>query len=160
MSLLSTLQLAIDVAARKRDLAAQALAQTQQRELAARQQLEQLEQYGRDTDTRWASQGQLCALPELMRHHYQFMERLDQAVQMQRRVVADQAQWTERARQVLVEADLRVATLEQVLRRKQDEVNLARNRREQRQMDEMAAVRFTRTARQLRQARRGVEASS
>jgi len=157
MSLISTLHLAIEVATRKRDIAGQALARAQQQEIAARQQLEQLEQYGRETDARWAAQGQVCVLPELMHHHHQFMGRLDQAIGVQRGAVADQERWVERARQALVQADLRVATLQQVLRRKQDEADLVRQRREQRQMDEIAAVRFARTARQLRDARRGVE---
>ncbi len=144
MSLLKTLHVAIDVAARKRDAASQALGQAQQREIAARQQMEQLQSYAQETEGRWASQAQICAMPELMRHHYQFMDRLSQAIEMQKGVLAEQSLWVERARKALLDAELRVATLRQVLRNKQAEVDLQLRRREQRQMDEMAAMRFGR----------------
>ena len=87
MSLLRTLGVAIDVASRKRDAASQVLGQAQQRQIAAQNQLNQLETYANETESRWASQAQICALPELMRHHYQFMERLNQAIQMQKQIL-------------------------------------------------------------------------
>ncbi len=148
MSLLKTLQLAITVAGRKRDEAGQALAQAQQRQLAAQQQLEQLRGYAHETEARWASQARVCAMPELMHHHYQFMARLDQAVQMQQRAVADQAQWVALAQKALLAAELRVATLRQVLAHKQAEIDRVQRRREQRQMDEMAANRHAWNARE------------
>lgn len=146
MSLLRTLRLAIDVATRRRDAASQAMAQAQARQIAAQQQMEQLKSYANDTEQRWASQAQICALPELMRHHYQFMERLGQAILMQEGVVAEQARWVALARKALLEADLRVETLRRLLRNKEAEAAQVQQRREQRQMDEMAATRFGRTA--------------
>ncbi|APW36647.1 flagellar export protein FliJ [Rhodoferax koreense] len=142
MSLLRTLGVAIDVASRKRDAASQALGQAQQRQIAAQNQLTQLETYANETEARWASQAQVCALPELMRHHYQFMERLNQAVQMQKQILAEQTHWVEVARKGLLDADIRVATLRQVLTNKQKEADRLHNRREQKQMDEFAALRF------------------
>jgi flagellar FliJ protein len=142
MSLLRTLGVAIEVAGRKRDAASQALGQAQQRHIAAQNQLTQLETYANETEARWTSQAQVCALPELMRHHYQFMERLDQATQMQKQMVQEQARWVEMAKKGLLEADIRVATLRQVLVTKQKEAERLQNRREQKQMDEFAAQRF------------------
>jgi len=142
MSLLRTLGVAIDVAGRKRDAASQVLGQAQQRHIAAQNQLTQLQTYADETEARWASQAQVCALPELMRHHYQFMDRLNQAIQMQKQMVLEQARWVELARKGLLEADIRVATLRQVLATKQKEAGRLQDRREQKQMDEFAAQRF------------------
>lgn len=151
MSLLKTLALAIEVAERKRDQASQALGQAVQRLLAAQQQGEQLQTYAHETEQRWASQAQVAAVPELMHHHYQFMARLDQAIAMQQRAVADQQRWVDQARQVMLAAELRVATLRQAARHKQAAIDLVQRRREQRQMDEMAATRHAMTARQAAQ---------
>jgi len=142
MSLLRTLGVAIDVAGRKRDAASQALGQAQQRQIAAQNQLTQLETYAFETETRWASQAQICALPELMRHHYQFMERLNQAIQMQKQMLLEHVHWVEVAKKNLLEADIRVATLRQVLANKEKDAQLLQHRREQKQMDEFAALRF------------------
>ena len=147
MSLMKTLNLAIEVAGRKRDQASQALGQGQQRRLAAQQQLDQLQGYAQETEQRWASQSQGFALPELMHHNYQFMARQDQAIAMKQRAVADQERWVEQLKQALLAADLRVATLRQAAQHKQAAIDLATRRREQRQTDEMAATRYAMTAR-------------
>lgn len=142
MSLLRTLGVAIDVASRKRDAASQVLGQAQQRQIAAQNQLNQLETYANETEARWASQAQICALPELMRHHYQFMERLNQAIQMQKQILVEQNHWVEVARKGLLDADIRVATLRQVLANKQKEAARLQDRREQKELDEFASARF------------------
>lgn len=142
MSLLKTLAVAVDVASLKRDNASRALGQAQQKYLAAQDQLTQLETYAQETEARWMTQAQTCALPELMRHHYQFMERLAQAVQMQQGILADQGRWVEAAKQQLAEAEIRVATLKQVCRNKQREADRLQGRREQKEIDEFAAMRF------------------
>jgi flagellar FliJ protein len=150
-SLLKTLALAIEVAERKRDQTSQALALAQQRRMAAQQQLDQLQSYAHETEQRWASQAQVHAVPELMQHHYQFMTRLDQASVMQQHTVAEQDRWVVQVQQMLLAAELRVATLRQATRHKQDAIDLAQRRREQRQMDEMAATRHAMVARQAAQ---------
>ncbi len=142
MSLLRTLALAVEVASRKRDAASRALGQTQQRQLAAQEQLTQLETYATETETRWMAQAQTCAVPELMRHHYQFMDRLAQAIQMQQAILADHARWVETAARQVTEAEIRVATLQQVCRNKQRDADRLQDRREQKQIDEFAAQRF------------------
>jgi flagellar FliJ protein len=142
MSLLKTLALAVEVASRKRDAAHRALGQAQQKYIAAHDQLTQLETYASETETRWMTQAQTCAVPELMRHHYQFMERLAQAIQMQLGILADNARWVEAAKKQLADTEIRVATLQQVCRNKQLEADKLQNRREQKQIDEFAAQRF------------------
>lgn len=142
MSLLRTLDLAIDVATLKRDGASKALGAAQQAEIAAQNQLKQLEVYALETDIRWATQGKVCAVPELMRHHYQFVERLHHAMHMQKDILLQHAVVVENARSVLVQTEMRVATLKQVRAKKQAAMTLVQNRREQKQMDEIASVRF------------------
>ncbi|WP_367848663.1 flagellar export protein FliJ [Rhodoferax sp. WC2427] len=142
MSLLRTLALAVEVASRKRDAAHRALGQAQQKYIAAHDQLTQLETYAAETETRWMTQAQTCAVPELMQHHYQFMERLAQAIQMQLGILADNARWVETAKKQLADTEIRVATLQQVCRNKQLEANRLQDRREQKQIDEFAAQRF------------------
>ena len=142
MSLLKTLAVAVEVAGLKRDTAHRALGQTQQKYIAAHDQLSQLETYAAETEARWMAQAQTRAVPELMRHHYQFMERLTQAIQMQLGILADHARWVGAAKKQLTEAEIRVATLQQVCRHKQGEADQLQNRREQKQIDEFAAQRF------------------
>lgn len=148
MSLFKTLNLAIEVSERRRDQASQQLGQAQQRHIAAQQQLDQLQSYAQETEARWESQARVCALPELMHHHFQFMARLDQATAMQQRAVAEHLRWVDLARKALLAAELRVATLRQAVRNKQAVLDVQLQRREQRQMDEMAANRYAMTARE------------
>lgn len=140
MSLLTTLAVAVDVASLKRDVASRAVGQAQQKYIAAHDQLTQLETYATETETRWMAQ--TCAVPELMRHHYQFMDRLAQAIQMQLGILADNARWVQAAKKQLTEAEIRVATLKQVRRNKQVEADRLQSRREQKKIDEFAAQRF------------------
>jgi flagellar FliJ protein len=142
MSLLKTLAVAVDVASLKRDTASRAVGQAQQKYIAAHDQLTQLESYATETETRWMAQAQSYAVPELMHHHYQFMERLAQAIQMQLGILADNARWVEAAKKQLIEAEIRLATLKQVSRNKQLDADRLQNRREQKQIDEFAAQRF------------------
>ena len=145
--LLKTLALAIELAERRRDAASQALGQAQQRRLAAEEQLAQLSGYAQETEQRWESQARISVLPELMLHHHRFMARLDEAMDMQRLVIADRLRREDAAREQLLQAELRVATLRQAVHRKQEAMAVVQNRRDQRQMDEMAAIRHAMTPR-------------
>lgn len=142
MTLLKTLAVAVNVAGGKRDAASQAVGHAQQRYIAARDQLNQLETYAKETEDRWMKQAQTCALPELMHHHYQFMERLEQAKQMQQGMLAEEARRVDAAKKQLADAEIRLATLKQVCRKKQLDADRAQSRREQKQTDEFAAQRF------------------
>ena len=142
MSLLKTLAVAVQATSLKRDTARRAVGVAQQKYRAAHDQLTQLETYAGETETRWMAQAQTRAMPELMRHHYQFMERLAQAIQMQRGILADHARWVEAAKKQATEDEIRLATLQQLCRNQQLQASRLQNRREQKQMDEFAAQRF------------------
>lgn len=139
MSTLNALQVAIDLATRQRDDAGLALAQVVRRAEHAQLQMEQLRSYATDTSARWSVASQASATPEIVGHYYQFMERLDQTMAMQRGAIAEVQRQCEMARQVLQQAEVRMAGLNRLLDRRRGELARAQEQREQRQSDELAA---------------------
>jgi len=142
MSSLNALSVAIEAASRQRDEARQALQNTEAAQQAARDQLEQIEGYARATEARWGVRADTAMQPEVMYHHYQFMNRLGHAAGIQTGVVGDQARRVEAARQALLQAELRVASLRKVLDARRQELERAQMRREQKQTDERAALQY------------------
>ncbi len=143
MSNLSALMVAVEVATRKRDEARKVLQDTQAAQKAAHDQLEQLEGYARETEVRWGNKADTSVQPEVMYHHYQFMDRLGQAAHMQTGVVGDQAQRVERARRALIDAELRLASLKKVMEKRCHDMEQQRARTEQKQTDERAAMQYS-----------------
>ncbi len=142
MSTLNALQVAIEVAQRQRDGARQALLDLQRIAQAGQAQLDQLRQYAQETEQRSGMRAGAAVQPEVMHHHYQFMARLDHTMGLQTDIVQAQGQRVAQARQVLMQAELRVQSLQKVLQRKQQEQALAQQRREQKQTDERASLRL------------------
>lgn len=134
------LQLAIDLAERQRDERAQVLARAQRQVQMGYQQLEQLQSYAKDTDARWVQSQHTALSPELLRHHYQFVDRLQHAMGMQDGVIANLARQESQCRAALMQAEMRLSGLKQVLEKRQLSLAAAEQRREQVQMDEMAAM--------------------
>ena len=91
MSSLNALMIAIEMAVRKRDEARQALRERQRACDAAKSQMEQLDNYASEMQQRWGASEGAAMKPEVMFHHRQFMERLQHAMDLQTKVVADQA---------------------------------------------------------------------
>ena len=142
MSSLNALAVAVEAASRKRDEARRALQDTQAAQQAAQAQLEQLEGYARETEARWGVKADTAMKPEVMYHHYQFMNRLGHAAGIQTGVVGDHAHRVEAARQALLQAELRLASLRKVVDKRRQELELAQMRREQKQTDERAALQY------------------
>lgn len=142
MSTLNALQIAIEVAQRKRDGARQALLDLQRIAQAGQAQLDQLRHYAGETEQRWGMRAGAVVQPEVMQHHYQFMGRLEHTMGLQQDIVQAQRQRVDGARQQLLQAELRVQSLQKVLQRKQQELALAQQRREQKQTDERASLRL------------------
>lgn len=140
MSSLKTLELAVDLATRRRDAGVQALAQAERVLAAGHDQMGQLENYARDTENRWTVRGQIATTPEIMRHHYQFMDRLNQAMELQKSVLRDRGALVEAARAELLQAEVRLASLKKVCEKRRAVLSREQNRREQREIDEMAAA--------------------
>lgn len=141
MSVLPSLKLAIELATRQRDQAAVALAQVERGHAFAVDQMMQLQSYGAETESRWTSAAQRGVGPELLRHHLQFMGRLDHAITLQGTALDTSSQKVEGARQQLLGAERRLRSLSKVLEQRLAAEAKLSNRREQKAMDEFAAQR-------------------
>lgn len=142
MSNLHALSVAVDMASRRRDDARKALQTALAQQQAAHAQLDQLEGYAKELDGRWGAQANTAVKPEVMYHHYQFMDRLGHAAGIQNKVLDDKALRVDAARKNLMEAELRVTSLNKVMALRRQEQELALVRREQKQTDERAALQY------------------
>lgn len=140
---LRALTVAVEAAERKRDDARRVLQDTQAAQQAARSQLDQLQDYARETEGRWGMKANTSVQPEVLFHHYHFMARLDHAAGIQAGVVDSHASRVEAARRALLDAELRLASLRKVVDRRRREHELAQMRTDQKQTDERAALRYS-----------------
>jgi flagellar FliJ protein len=144
MSKLKSVQLAIEHATRQRDELAKTLARVERAVVFVHQQMAQLQGYATDTDTRWIGSGSKSLSTELVHHHYQFMDRLQQAIRLQSGVVENTARQLEQAKLNLLQAEFRLSGLNQILKTRQADLMCLQRRREQRQTDEYAALQYSR----------------
>ena len=142
MSSLNALMIAIEMAVRKRDEARQALRERQRAHDAAKSQMDQLQSYAQEMQQRWGATEGAAMKPEVMFHQRQFMERLHHAIELQTKVMADQAIRLEAAQKALMAAELRLSSLNKVVETRRRDMALAQMRREQKQTDERAALQF------------------
>jgi flagellar FliJ protein len=141
MSAVKSFLLAIEMATRNRDHAAQVLMHAQNAYVFAQDQMAQLETYAAETESRWTAAAQISTSPELMRHHYQFMGRLYHAIGLQKGALENESRKVDVAKRLVLEAEFRLISLKQVLKKKQAGIGIVQARREQKQMDEFAAMR-------------------
>ena len=139
MSALHALIVALDLARRRRDDAVKQLHYAQRTEQAAQDQLQQLEGYAHELDDRWGVRKDATIKPEVMYHHNQFMGRLNHAMGLQTGVITDRKTQVQQAQQVLMAAEVRVASLQKLIERKQSEAAKALAKQEQKQTDERAS---------------------
>ena len=144
MSELRSVVLAVDMATRVRDDAGKLLLRAQRKWRAALDQIEQLESYAADTESKWSVTSQVCAVPEIVRNYYQFMGRLQQAIDLQRGVIADLQREIAAAKVALLDAEIRIASLNKLLSKKQTVIERRQAVRDQRQLDEFAAMQHRR----------------
>ena len=144
MPVLKSIRLALQVATAQRDDAGRVLAQIQRGYSDAQDQMAQLESYAAQTESRWSVSSQVLAAPEIVHHYYQFMARLQQAMDLQGNVVADLHHQTTVAQRLMLEFEIRIAGLGQVLERKHAVALRLQAGREQKQNDEFAALQYRR----------------
>jgi flagellar FliJ protein len=144
MSAIRSVVLAIDMATRRRDDASRALMEIQRSCRSAQDQMDQLESYAADTDSKWAVAAQVRATPEVVHHYYQFMARLQQAIDLQRRAIDKLDLEFMAAKRLLLDAEIRIASLQQLLNKKQSGINRLHAAREQKHLDEFAAMQHRR----------------
>jgi len=136
--------IAIDAATRKRDAAQMNLVQVERNRVFAQGQMDQLTNYAAETEARWMISAQISANPELLRHHYQFMDRLRKAIDLQQTVLQDVDNQIDDARRHLTGLEIRLRSLELMLEKNQTVLKSKQARREQIQMDEFAALQHAR----------------
>lgn len=144
MSSLNALMVAIDAASRKRDEARQNVQDRQRSQQAGQAQMDQLQAYAQEMRSRWGAHENQSVQPEVMFHQYQFMERLQHAMDLQARVMADLAIRLETAQKALMACELRVSSLRKVVEVRRRDIALAQMRREQKETDDRAAIQFFR----------------
>lgn len=140
------LELAIEQATQQRDGQARKHAQAQRTLQFAHGQLDQLRNYSNDTDARWVGGHDLGLSVETLKHHYQFMDRLQNAVSMQHGVIANLERQLAAAHQTLLQAEYRLAGFKQLIKTRRAALGLVQQRREQRATDEFAAMRHARNS--------------
>ena len=146
MAGLKSVQLALHLATRRSEQALAGLTVLRHRHSAEQGQLLQLQNYADETQARWLVAASNRVSPELLRGHYQFMGRLQQAMVLQQGLLTQLDAKLAGARDIWLAAQARLAALQQVLQNKQADLRLAQGRLEQKQMDELAATRFRQNA--------------
>lgn len=140
MSAQRSILLAIDLASAQRDQAQARLQKAFQADAFARAQMQQLTDYLQETEQRWMSGAKISVAPELLRHQYQFVARLMQAIELQDSVIVGTRQRMEAAQQELLRAEQRLASFKQLLQARLAAADQRRRRSEQKQMDEFATL--------------------
>lgn len=150
MSQLKSILLAIELATRRRDELAKAASNARNSLGFAQGQMAQLQGYAEDTDARFIGSSTVVLSAELIRHHYQFVGRLQQAIALQTGALAQSGRQVELADKDLLQAEFRLAGLNHVLKTRQAELELTQKRREQRVTDEFASMQHARAKAQLK----------
>jgi flagellar FliJ protein len=141
MSALKSIIFAISVACKKRDALVQMLNRYQRLYAYANDQMMQLSAYAGETNEKWRVSSQRGTSPELMRHHYQFMVRLEDAMTLQADVLKNAEVDVRNSQQKFLAAEVRIASLELMQKKMQSSIDLLKARKEQKQTDEFAATR-------------------
>lgn len=138
------LVLAIEKAEYMRDESAKLVARLVNQLGSLEAQMNQLQTYAQDTEKRWINSALSQVSGEMVRHHYQFMGRLQHAIALQTSVISSAQNEIAVARKNLMELEVRLSGLRGVLKSRQAIQQSEENRREQKQMDELAAMAFAR----------------
>jgi flagellar FliJ protein len=106
---------------------------------AAQAQADQLVNYRRDYEQRWATQFSKEGAMPLVNCYQSFNERLTQAVDYQRNAVQQAQSQAEKGRALWMEQEVRVASVRKLIERRVHEIQLSTDRREQKTTDEFAS---------------------
>ena len=105
---------------------------------AQQQQADGLTGYRSEYCRKWSAQFQQAAQMEILRSYHGFLSRLDQAITQQVSVVEHARRMVEAQRQRLVEREIRVATVERLIQRREALLAKVADRRDQKNLDELA----------------------
>ena len=102
------------------------------------QQADGLTGYRSEYCQKWSAQFKQAAQMEILRSYHGFLARLDQAITQQQSVVEHAQRMVEVQRQRLIEREIRVATVERLIKRREAMLAKIADRRDQKNLDEMA----------------------
>ena len=105
---------------------------------AQQQQADGLDGYRDEYCAKWSAQFRQAANMEILRSYHGFLSRLDQAIAQQQSVVEHAHRMVEAHRQRLVEREIRVATVERLIQRREAMLAKVADRRDQKNLDELA----------------------
>ena len=105
---------------------------------AQQQQADGLSTYRSEYCQKWSAQFRQAAQMEILRSYHGFLARLDQAISQQQSVLEHARRMVEVQRQRLVEREIRVATVERLIQRREALLAKIADRRDQKNLDEMA----------------------
>jgi flagellar FliJ protein len=105
---------------------------------AQQQQADGLTTYRSEYCQKWSAQFRQAAQMEILRSYHGFLSRLDQAIAQQVSVIEHARRMVEVQRQKLIEREIRVATVERLIQRREALLAKLADRREQKNLDEMA----------------------
>ena len=105
---------------------------------AQQQQADGLTGYRSEYCQKWSAQFQQAAQMEILRSYHGFLSRLDQAITQQKSVVEHAHRMVAAQRQRLVEREVRVATVERLIKRREAMLAKIADRRDQKNLDELA----------------------
>jgi len=105
---------------------------------AQQQQADGLVGYRTEYCRKWSAQFQQAATIEILRSYQGFLSRLDQAITQQQSVLEHAHRMVEAHRQRLVEREIRVATVERLIQRREAMLAKVADRRDQKNLDELA----------------------
>ncbi len=126
---------------REQQLCDEAQAALQRADAASRRAAEQREQlcaYRGEYEARWSAQFRSGSTVQIMLHYRSFMQRLDQALQMQTHQADGAQRRLAQARKALLDCERRVASVRKLIERRGAELAQLGRQREQKLSDEQA----------------------
>jgi flagellar FliJ protein len=105
---------------------------------AQQQQADGLSTYRAEYCQKWSAQFRQAVQMEILRSYHGFLLRLDQAIGQQQSVVEHAKRMLDIQRQRLIEREIRVATVERLIKRRETLLARIEDRREQKNLDELA----------------------
>lgn len=140
MDSIALLQTLLQRAEAERDSALAVMRQAEAQMRAAEAQAEQLRNYRSEYDQRWTLRFRQtgAGTRELLQCHQSFGLRLDEAISHQAGSTQQAGTRLQRARDMLLQREQRVAAVRKLIERREQELGRIAQRREQRSEDEMA----------------------
>jgi flagellar FliJ protein len=138
MKRLALLRLLLEREQKRRDEQMAAVRAAAANAEAQQQQADSLSTYRSEYCQKWSANFQQAATMEILRSYHGFLARLDQAITQQTSVVEHAHRMVEAQRQRLVEREIRVATVERLIKRREAMLAKIADRRDQKNLDELA----------------------